>query len=115
MRAEAARGTHVRTLTHVHKDTNAHTHTPHSNTNTHARTSTHLRTLHTLTRPTATPQDVEGFAAASTGGSGPSRLNAAQLARLHAVLSPFMLRRIKMDVLEVRGCLCVEKDVWLYM
>jgi SNF2 family DNA or RNA helicase len=43
---------------------------------------------------------VEGYAAGG-GAAGPSRLNAAQLARLHAVLSPFMLRRVKADVLNV--------------
>ena len=62
---------------------------------------------------------MEGYAAASVAGggasSGPSRLSAAQLGRLHAVLSPFMLRRVKADVLEVRlWCSCVCSCVlWL--
>jgi hypothetical protein len=60
--------------------------------------------------PDPPKQDVEGYAAASVSG-GPSRLSAAQLGRLHAVLSPFMLRRVKADVLEVGGWGALE-GVW---
>ena len=45
---------------------------------------------------------MEGYAAAAAGASSaPAKLNAAQLGRLRAVLSPFMLRRVKADVLNV--------------
>jgi hypothetical protein len=69
-------------------------------------------------------------AAAGAGGTGSGApqmsLDKQQLARLHGVLGPFMLRRVKKDVVaemvpktEVRGCRCVlrharrVKMMWL--
>ncbi len=58
-----------------------------------------------MTLPLCCAQDVEGYAGGVQAG-----FDAAQLQRLHAILSPFMLRRLK--VRAVNALLYHEVAMW---